>query len=376
MDKENNGGAISCRRNPRTVLRSPSPSPRLCRSKSGNNLSSFTNTPENSSSRRFGSSQRFISSNTTTNRSKSTSKTRRTCSYEESLNNPTSNVNTTARKSQEISNSNSNRSDDVGSWKRVTAKYPSAWALSPGRFLGSPVVLSPETPTGKVKSNNNAVSKVLKYFRQKKVSSVAEDEHHRFRILHNRLLQWRFVNARAQAAMVNVKKASEMNLFNVCLRILMLRKRILEKKMGRQNVKHIMKMHQMVNPQLCLLDEWERMETKYEQHIKRLIRKLSALSICLPFLDIKADVDSLYQAIKAALEVIESIDPLIKRFQSQVERFLYQVTELNTISKQHDEYFQELLRIIPIISTSMENEKSVKVHLIQTNMKINIDQQI
>ncbi|KAK4256334.1 hypothetical protein QN277_009215 [Acacia crassicarpa] len=321
MDKENNGGAISCRRNPRTVLRSPSPSPRLCRSKSGNNLSSFTNTPENSSSRRFGSSQRFISSNTTTNyRSKSTSKTRRSCSYEESLNNPTSS-NTTARKSQEISNSNSNRSDGFGSWKRVTAKSPSAWALSSGRFLGSPAVSSPETPTGKVKSNSNGVSKVLKYFRQKKMSSVEEDKHHRFRILHNRLLQWRFVNARAHAAMVNVKKASEMNLFNVCLMILMLRKRILEKKMGRQNVKHIMKIHEMVNPQLCLLNEWEKMETKYEQHIKRLIRKLSALSICLPFLDIKADVDSLHQAIKAALEVMESMDPLIRRFQSQVFPF-------------------------------------------------------
>ncbi|XP_054810878.1 QWRF motif-containing protein 7 [Prosopis cineraria] len=221
-----------------------------------------------------------------------------------------------------------------------------------------------------MKSHGNGVSKVLKYFRQKKVSSVQEDEHHRFRILHNRLLQWRFVNARGEAAMVNVKKASEMNLFNVCLRILMLRKRILEKKMERQKVKHGMKIHQLVNPQVCLLNEWEKMETKYEQHINRLIRKLSALSICLPFLDIKVDVDSLHQAMKAALEIMESIDPLITRYQSQVERILYQVTELNTISKQQEEYFQELLRIIHIISTSVENEKSMVALLIQANTKL------
>ncbi|XP_028763037.1 QWRF motif-containing protein 7-like [Neltuma alba] len=231
MDKENNSG----RRNPRTVLRSPSPSPRLCRSKSGSNLSSLTTTPENSS-RRFGSSQRFVSN---TNRSKSTSKTRRTCNNEDSTTNPSSSS-ASARKSQEIISNRNNRSDGVGSSKRMTAKSPSAWALSPGRFLGLPAASSSSETPGKVKSNSNGVSKVLRYFRQKKVSSVQEDEHHRFRILHNRLLQWRFVNARAESAMVNVKKASE------------------------------------------------------------------------------ADVASLHEAMKTALEIMESIDPLIRKYQSQV----------------------------------------------------------
>lgn len=95
----------------------------------------------------------------------------------------------------------------------MTAKSPSAWALSPGRFLGSPAAsLSPETSAGKVKSGGtNGVSKVWKYLRLKKVSSTEEEENHRFKILHNRLLQWRFVNARAHIAMVNVKKASEVS---------------------------------------------------------------------------------------------------------------------------------------------------------------------
>lgn len=208
MEKENNGGALSGRRNPRAVLRSPSPSPRLCRSKSGSNLACMITTPENNnSSRRFGSSHN-------TSRSKSTSKTRRTRNNEENIINSSS-ILTISRKSQESNNSISNsscRDGSVGASKRATLmKSPSAWALSPGRFLGSPA--PPKSP-GKVKnsdsgSGHGGMSKVLKYFRQKKVSSVQEEEYHRFTALHNRLLQWRFLNARAEASMANVKKAAE-----------------------------------------------------------------------------------------------------------------------------------------------------------------------
>lgn len=55
-----------------------------------------------------------------------------------------------------------------------------------------------------------AVSGVLKYFnKQKKVSVAEEEEFHQYKIMHNRLLQWRFANAKAEAAMANVKSKAE-----------------------------------------------------------------------------------------------------------------------------------------------------------------------
>lgn len=229
MEKDNN----TYGRRSSAMSRSTSPSPaRLCRSKSGSNLASMATmtTPESntSSSRRFGSSQRFIPTNTTTpttnnSRSKSTSKTRRS-SYNnnDQLENTNNSIST-----REYGFGNNNKllqrgmtspDSGVGASKRTTTmKSPSAWALSPGRFLRSPVVSEPPAPMKVTKSdhknNNSGVSKVLKYFRQKKVCSVQEEEYHKFRILHNRLVQWKFVNARAQAAMANVKKAAEVHLF-------------------------------------------------------------------------------------------------------------------------------------------------------------------
>jgi len=100
---------------------------------------------------------------------------------------------------------------NVGASKR-TSSSPSAWALSPGRWsLGSPIwPQQPAKAPMRSKSNvGGSVNKVLKYFKQKKVSPMQEEEYHRFRVLHNRLVQWMFVNARAQVAMANVKSMAQ-----------------------------------------------------------------------------------------------------------------------------------------------------------------------
>ncbi|KAK4489419.1 hypothetical protein RD792_005228 [Penstemon davidsonii] len=103
---------------------------------------------------------------------------------------------------------------------RSASTSPSAWALSPGRSLpcSSPAPPVPKHPKssdklvkaeGKSGGGGGGVGGVLKYFRQKKVSPVLEEEYHRYRVVYNRLLQWRFVNARAEASMANVKRVSQ-----------------------------------------------------------------------------------------------------------------------------------------------------------------------
>lgn len=73
--------------------------------------------------------------------------------------------------------------------------------------------MRPESPGsgGKRVKSGGGVSGVLKYFKQKKVSTLQEEEFHRFRVMHNRLLQWRFANARAEASMTGVKRVAEVS---------------------------------------------------------------------------------------------------------------------------------------------------------------------
>jgi len=110
-----------------------------------------------------------------------------------------------------------NSSAAIKRTKSSAGSSQSAWALSPGR---SPVFPTPESSPGiggdmrgKVKGNGGggAMNSVLRYFKQKKVNPIQEEEYHRYRVLYNRLLQWRFVNARADAAMSYVKTVAEVS---------------------------------------------------------------------------------------------------------------------------------------------------------------------
>lgn len=92
--------------------------------------------------------------------------------------------------------------------KRSASTSPSAWALSPGRSLSSPSPPAPEK-LAKREARSGRVSGVLKYFRQKKVSPLLEEEYHQYRLMYNRLLQWRFANARAESSMATVNRAAQ-----------------------------------------------------------------------------------------------------------------------------------------------------------------------
>ncbi|PNX87363.1 hypothetical protein L195_g043451 [Trifolium pratense] len=177
------------------------PSPRLVRSQSNGSLATIT-TPERTS-RKFNSSEKL----TNNHRSKSTSKIR--------TENDEGNIKLLDKKKINSKLLQYGVSPDRnGASKRTT--LPSAWALSPGRqSLGSPIWS--ESPTKANGNNNgnvggkvgNGVAKVLNYFKQRKVSSKQEEVYHKFKILHNRLLQWKFINARAEISIARVKNAAE-----------------------------------------------------------------------------------------------------------------------------------------------------------------------
>ncbi|KAI4320075.1 hypothetical protein MLD38_033593 [Melastoma candidum] len=138
-----------------------------------------------------------------TYRSRSTSRTRPSVTDRQ---NDESNVNSTS----------SHGVVSVARKSRSAPPSPSAWALSSGRALSTEVPPDFTLPPPAVKSEdqrtrgkNGAVSKVLKYFKQKKASPSAEEEFHKFRILHNRLVQWRFVDARARASIDSVQRKAQ-----------------------------------------------------------------------------------------------------------------------------------------------------------------------
>nr|GMC92947.1 QWRF motif-containing protein 7 [Ipomoea batatas] len=330
------------RKQPAPVIpRSPAASPRLLRSRSGGTSSTATPPPYSSET-----GSKFVG------RSNSSTILR---SYE-------NNVSAIAQKQNKKSQKDNHRSSMKSSMS------PSAWALSPGRSLpSSPAMAVPNSPRSKgFKMDASAVSGVLKYFKQKKVSPVQQEEYHQFRIMHNRLLQWRFANARAMASIPNIKSAAQNKLFNVWLRIWTMRKFMAEKRIKIQQLKHEIKLNRIFNSQGGLLKDWAKLEAKNSEAVGRVARKLSAISICLPLVDeAQADVVSVKDAIVKAEGMVGNIEELIMKMQWQVEQSCCLLTQLIPILKQEKVYFEELHNKITAVISNEVEEESLRVHHIQ-----------
>ncbi|XP_062089203.1 QWRF motif-containing protein 7 [Humulus lupulus] len=374
------------RRHPSTTPSSPSP--RLVRSRSGS--SSIT-----SPGGKLTSPSQRLNTIGTTNRSKSTTRTRPPTPnnnyYYKNSTTAASSINSHMQKkpSQEKSDQSSSftkflqrSTRGFGSATKAAATGPkpvsgssSAWALSPARslpFASTPVAVAPEPfpASARVKTNKSSssggVNGVLKYFRPKKVSPVQEEDFHRFRILHNGLLQWRFANATAVAAMAATKHIAESKLFSVWLRIFKMRNSIMEKRIEVQRVKHEIKLYQILNPQICLLSEWAKLEKRNQESVGKLVTKLSGISLQLPLIHgAKADVISIYEAMYTAVDAMDGIEAIITKYFTEVERILYMVTELLITTKQHSDNFEELEKTVTLVNTLLAKETSLRAQHVE-----------
>ncbi|KAF3433165.1 hypothetical protein FNV43_RR24267 [Rhamnella rubrinervis] len=346
----------------------PPPSPRLLRSRSsGTPAMTLPAANTSTTTSLINSTQRFI-----TNRSKSTTKTRPNKDEDRGvlLNSlPLQTISNVQKKSGKenygqgfaykfLHRGSSSPRGAVGTTKSgrlvPAASSPSAWALSPGRSMAAPE--PPGVGRAKVKSSGG-VGGVLKYFRQKKVSPIQEEDYHQFRVLHNKLMQWRFANAKAEAAMDATKAIAEEKFFSVWLTIYILRNSITEKRLQMQKLIHEIKLLQILKPQVVLLNQWTKLEKRNQESVGKLVNKLCGISIRLPLVNgAKADGMSLCEAMTMAMDVMEGIEAIISKYHSQVENVLYMVTELVIAKKQDKECWEELRNTMIPVATLLVSE--------------------
>ncbi|GMH28052.1 hypothetical protein Nepgr_029895 [Nepenthes gracilis] len=255
--------------------------------------------------------------------------------------------------------------------KRVNrSSSASAWALSPGR-QHSPCPL-PESPKLKaVTGGSGGVGGVLKYFiKQKAASLVVQDEElYQCRVMHNRLLQWRFANARAEAAMAAVKIKAEEKLLSIWLSIYQTRYAIAAKRIKVERLRRKIKLLEIVCPQIELLNYWEKLEKRNCEAVGRVTRKLSAISAKLPLVQgAKVDMVSLRDALSQAMEAMDDIEATVTKFYLQADTACYLLKELVHAIGKHRECFRELDNAAALLTSLEALEKSLRAYLMQENM--------
>ncbi|KAG7983569.1 hypothetical protein I3843_04G112700 [Carya illinoinensis] len=182
----------------------------------------------------------------------------------------------------------------------------SQWALSPGRS-GSPPLMSVESkgksmPFSSLKppsspSRATGVEKLLNMgldlLKRKKSSSSSSlsmqpgnlENVHQLRLLYNRLLLWRYANARAEAVNGSITIQAERKFICAWDALTKLQHSVAEKKLQLEKEKLDMKLNNILSSQIKLLEAWGDMERPHISAVSRTVECLHAVVSRVPLTD-------------------------------------------------------------------------------------------
>ncbi|XP_073002223.1 QWRF motif-containing protein 7-like [Typha latifolia] len=240
--------------------------------------------------------------------------------------------------------------------QRTPRPCASAWALSPGR-----------APPAKGRRGGGGGGAVLGLFSgRRKEATGKEEAAHRLRMATARLMQWRFVNARAEAARERAKSAAEKKLFYAWLRVSEQRSIVAAKRVVVQRRKRKLKLVRVLNPQIRLLIKWEPLAKQHIEAVSLLGRVLGAASTSVPLVEgAQANMVSLYRYTRISMEIMKNIEANAKIFYSKAGNISAVLCELAETIRLEIEGLEELIKLSKIITSLEMHELSLRACLIQ-----------
>ncbi|KAL6001808.1 hypothetical protein ACLOJK_041786 [Asimina triloba] len=165
------------------------------------------------------------------------------------------------------------------------------------------------------------------------------EEVHQLRLLHNRYLQWRFVNARADVALSIQEMTSENILYNVWSTTSELRDSVTMKQINLQQMKQEMKLNSILKEQdnaaqnnlghMNYLENWASAEREHSSSLAGAIQALEASTVRLPVtIGARADVRTLKEAISSAVDIMQAMGSSICSLLPRVEETNHLVSQL------------------------------------------------
>ncbi|KAI7753701.1 hypothetical protein M8C21_025505 [Ambrosia artemisiifolia] len=173
---------------------------------------------------------------------------------------------------------------------------------------------------------------------EKKVVDV-----HVLRVLHNKHLQWRFANARADAAMLVQRAAAKL-----------------------QQLKHNLKLHSLLKKQILHLDDWDLTDKDYSISLAGAIEALESSSLCLPVLSgAKADMQDLKDAVCTAADTMQAMAVSICSLVTKVENVNLMTSELASAMKFECSLLDQCKDLLSTLTLMEQQDCSLRAHTLQ-----------
>ncbi|KHN17361.1 hypothetical protein glysoja_049451 [Glycine soja] len=241
---------------------------------------------------------------------------------------------------------------------RLRPSTPPSRGVSPSRIR----------PTNSSIQSNNSIS-VLSFiadFKKGKKGAAYIEDAHQLRLLYNRYLQWRFVNARAEAVLYIQNAIVEKTLYNVWITTLSLWESVIRKRINLQQLKLELKLNSVMNDQMTYLDDWAVLERDHIDAVSKAVEDLEASTLRLPVTGgAMSDIEHLKVAICQAVDVMQAMASAICSLLSQVEGMNNLISEVAAIAVQEKTMLDECEMLLASVAAMQVEESSLRTHLMQ-----------
>ncbi|TVU11116.1 hypothetical protein EJB05_44681, partial [Eragrostis curvula] len=159
----------------------------------------------------------------------------------------------------------------------------------------------------------------------RKVAGKQEDVH-QLRLMDNRHLQYRFLNARAEAAAKAKTAVAEKSLYGLAEGITGMRESVAEKRVEVERLRREQRLNSVVSAQVPFLDQWCEIEGDHSSCLRGATTALQNASLRLPIIgNVRANCREIEEVLNSATQLLE---PLSSCF----ENFLPKVGEIDDVS--------------------------------------------
>ncbi|CAN4112114.1 unnamed protein product [Withania somnifera] len=242
---------------------------------------------------------------------------------------------------------------------------------SPSRGMPSPSRVRNVVST--INSNFVETPSVLSFSVDVRRGKVGENrivDAHLLRLLYNRHLQWRFVNATTEATLLVQKHSAEKTLWNAWITMSDLRDTVTKKRYRLQLLRQKLKLASILKGQMMSLEVWASFDKEHSISLLGAIEALKASTLRLPVVGgANINIQNLKDAISSAHGVMQAMATSVGSILSKVEDLNSLVSELAKARVKEQASLEQCKDFLSMIATMQVKECSLRTHVIQHNRR-------
>ncbi|XP_022875029.1 QWRF motif-containing protein 2-like [Olea europaea var. sylvestris] len=232
-----------------------------------------------------------------------------------------------------------------GGTKPASPSKLSLMTSTPLRRIDSPLRIRNGAGNVLTDDNSSSMLSMMSFVTDMRRGKLGESrivDAHDLRLLYNRRLQWRFVNARAEKSLLVQNEMAERSLYNAWISTTKMRRSVKFKRIELQLLRHNLMLYSILKGQEPYLEKWDLIDVDHSNAICGAKEALEASIIRLPVVaGARANLQNVEEAISSAVDVMQTMASSICSLLTKVEQMNFLVCELANLSARENSLLDE-----------------------------------